>query len=75
MPYTRPLIQPQTKQDGLCNCLQLIINLIEAGNTNEALLQAVDLLDDCRSIANPYLIGKTKPRKAKPEYRGNVNVD
>ena len=73
--YSRTIEQPATKQDGLANAVQIIINCIEAGDNHEALMQAVNLLDDVRSASNPYLIGATKKRKTAPEYRGTVNVD
>lgn len=74
--YSRPLITPQTTQDGLANCLQAIINYLEAGDTNEAILQAVDLLDDVRSKANPYRIGLAKARKPQVvSMAGCGNID
>ena len=45
--YTRQLnLQPKTRTEGVQNQVQYIINLIEEGEIREALLQAVDLLDD-----------------------------
>lgn len=52
--YSREITMPSTKLEGLQNFVQLIINKIEAGDTNEALLSAVDLLNDLGSNANPY---------------------
>lgn len=46
--YSREVKMPQTKKEGLENFLQLIINRIEAGESQEALLKAVDLLEDIR---------------------------
>jgi hypothetical protein len=75
--YTREIKTPQTKQDGLANALQMAINQIEAGNSNEALLQLVDLLDDVCAESNPYLIGSKPPRRKskRADYRGDVNTD
>lgn len=47
--YTRPIAMPKTKRDGLANFVQMIINAIEAGEVNEALLKAVDLHQDITS--------------------------
>ena len=44
--YSQPIEMPKTKRDGLANFVQIIINKIEAGQSREALLSAVDLLDD-----------------------------
>ena len=52
--YSRGITPPITTNDGLCNSLQIIINSIEAGDHDEALLQAVDLLDTVHGRANPY---------------------
>lgn len=52
--YSKPVTPPATRKDGLLNFVQLIINRIEAGDTNEALLTAVDLLDTLAGNANPY---------------------
>jgi hypothetical protein len=74
--YSRPLTMPQNKREGLANAVQIIINVLEAGDAHEALMQAVNLLDDVRSNSNPYELGVYKPRKKKENnYRGNVNVD
>lgn len=44
--YTREIAKPASKLEGLRNFVQMIINEIEADNTQEALLKAVDLLGD-----------------------------
>jgi|SRR6185503_13288595 len=44
--YSRQIKMPANKKEGLENFVQLIINQIEAGESNEALLTAVDLLND-----------------------------
>lgn len=44
--YTRPIEAPKTRKDGLCNFVQMVINRLEAGDPAEALLVAVDLLND-----------------------------
>jgi hypothetical protein len=46
--YSAHLKMPKNKKEGLCNFVQTIINHAEAGNTREALLSAVDLLDDLK---------------------------
>jgi hypothetical protein len=43
---SRALEMPKTKRDGLANFIQMIINAQERGDHREALLQAVDLLED-----------------------------
>jgi hypothetical protein len=73
--YSRAIAMPTTTRDGLANAIQQIINELEAGNAREALLQAVDVLDDVRSQANPYRIAVAPARKRTPEYRGTVNTD
>lgn len=47
--YSRPIKQPKNREDGMRNFVQLIINEIEGGNHQEALLKAVDLLNDIGS--------------------------
>jgi uncharacterized transporter YbjL len=44
--YTREIAMPATKREGFANFVQIIINRLEAGETQEALLGAVDLLND-----------------------------
>lgn len=44
--YSRKIEMPRTKRDGLANFVQMIINQIEAGDAQEALLKAVDLHQD-----------------------------
>ena len=46
--YSRQIEMPKTKRDGLANFVQMIINSAEAGDAQEALLKAVDLLEDIR---------------------------
>lgn len=52
--YSRELKTPNTKREGLCNFVQMIVNKIEAGQAEEALLTAVDLLDTLSGEANPF---------------------
>jgi hypothetical protein len=52
--YSRELKMPHTRLDGLCNFVQMVINALEAGNTESALLTAVDLLDTLRGQSNPF---------------------
>lgn len=52
--YSRPIEMPATKLQGLQNFVQMIINKIEAGDTNEALLIAADLHDTLCGSANPF---------------------
>jgi hypothetical protein len=47
--YSHQVTMPKTKRDGLANFVQLIVNDIERGDTREALLRAVDLLQDIQS--------------------------
>lgn len=76
MTYSQPITAPANAQQGLTNAVQLIINLLEAGNAHEALLQAVDLREDVSCKSNPYLIGKKrKSKKVEQVYHGDVNVD
>lgn len=44
--YTREIKMPTTRREGLANFVQIIINKIEAGEVNNALLAAVDLHED-----------------------------
>ena len=57
MYYSSAITTPKTKQEGLINFVQMIINEIEAGNHREALLKAVDLRND--------LVGKAPAYKVK----------
>lgn len=52
--YSRKLEMPATRLGGLCNFVQMIINSLEAGETNNALLTAVDLLDTLGGKSNPF---------------------
>lgn len=44
--YSREIEMPETRRDGLAKFVQMVINRIEAGDHREALLTAVDLLED-----------------------------
>ncbi len=55
---------PTTKREGLCNAVQIIVNAMEAKNTESALYAAVDLLCDLRSTSNPYKIPGPVPSKS-----------
>lgn len=52
--YSRPIEMPSTRLQGLCNFVQMVINQIEAGDHENALLTAVDLLDTLQSQSNPF---------------------
>lgn len=52
--YTAEINPPRSTLEGLANYVQMIINEIEAGNTREALMKAVDLRQDLDSNASPY---------------------
>lgn len=56
MSYAREIKMPATRKEGLCNFVQMIINRIEAGDSREALLTAVDLLDTLSGQANPFSV-------------------
>lgn len=62
--HTRPIVMPTTKREGLANFVQLAINLLEGGDTKEALLTLVDLHGDLTSNANPYA-EVFKPKKGR----------
>lgn len=47
--YSREITEPANRREGIGNHLQMIINRLEAGDSREAMLQAVDLLDAIRS--------------------------
>lgn len=49
--YSREITMPKTKKEGLCNFVQMVINRLEAGQHEEALLTAVDLLQDLEGSA------------------------
>lgn len=46
--YYKEIKMPTTKKEGLMNFIQTVINQLEAGESNNALLTAVDLLNDVR---------------------------
>ena len=73
--YTCEIKLPTTKREGLANAIQMAINLIEAGNSVEAVYALVNLKDDVISKANPYEIGGKPRRKKVSEYRGDTNTD
>lgn len=52
--YSRAITMPKTSREGFQNFVQMIINCIESGEHNEALLKAVDLLDTISGKASPY---------------------
>jgi hypothetical protein len=56
-------------RDGLANSVRDLINLIENGNLQEALLRAVDLRQDIVSISNPYKIPGKVHEPAQPSAR------
>ncbi len=63
--YARPISMPKTKREGLANAIQLAINALEGGDTEEALLQMVNLLDDVLNNTNSYSIDpETKGSRA-----------
>jgi hypothetical protein len=62
-------IPPVTMRDGLANSVRDLINLIENGNLQEALLRAVDLRQDIVSISNPYKIPGKVHEPAQPSAR------
>ncbi len=47
--YSQEICKPKNAQEGIVNFVQMIINDIEAGETREALLKAVDLKGDLAS--------------------------
>ncbi len=53
--YSRESRKPNNRRQGFANFVQLIINNIEAGEPQQALLGAVDLLDCISGNANPYV--------------------
>lgn len=65
MSYSREITLPKTKQEGLSNVVQMIINLLERGESHEALLVTVDLLDDVSGKADPYELTAEKSKKIK----------
>lgn len=44
--YSREIRMPTTRREGLANFVQIIINKIEAGEVDSALMAAVDLHED-----------------------------
>lgn len=48
MTYAAEIKMPTTKREGLENFVQMVINRLESGDTRNALLTAVDLLEDIR---------------------------
>lgn len=44
--YTKQINMPNNKTEGLLNFVQIVINKIESGDIENALLSAVDLLSD-----------------------------
>lgn len=52
--YSRKIEMPHSRLQGLCNFVQMIINAIEAGQHENAMLTAVDLLDTLEGQSNPF---------------------
>jgi hypothetical protein len=71
MYYTREITMPKDKQEGLANFVQMIINELEADNTREALLKAVDLHGDI--VSGCYEVKDTQPEPIKMCYDPSVN--
>ena len=67
--YSREIEMPKTLKEGLCNFVQMIINSAEAGDSREAMLKAVDLLDDLHSGAYDEAMGISKKNA-----NSNLNV-
>lgn len=56
--YSAHIKLPKNKKDGLCNFIQAIINQAEKGDSREAMLTAVDLLNDLKSGIYDDAIGQ-----------------
>jgi len=52
--YSQEIKAPKNMKEGLQNFVQMIINEIEAENHHEALMKAVDLLNDLWTEDGPY---------------------
>lgn len=52
--YSKEIQMPKNKKEGLMNVVQMVINNLERDDSYEALMIAVNLLDDLGSKANPY---------------------
>ena len=63
--HARKITKPANAQEGIVNFVQMIINQLEAGDTREALLTAIDLRQD--------LAGQTY--KIEMQERGPAAVD
>jgi hypothetical protein len=68
--YAREITMPNSKQEGLANFVQMIINDLEAGDVREALLKAVDLRGDIESEC--YKVEETPPEPVRV-YDPTVN--
>lgn len=58
--YSKPIETPITMKEGLCNFVQMIINAAEEGDSREAMLRAVDLLQDLDSGVYDGALGISK---------------
>jgi hypothetical protein len=59
--YSQQIVPSNSDKGGLLNFIQMIINEIEAGNTREALLKAVDLKDDILGCKFSWIDPDTLP--------------
>jgi len=58
--YSKKIEMPKTMKEGLCNFVQMIINIAEAGDSREAMLKAVDLLNDLNTGVYDGAMGISK---------------
>lgn len=79
MSYSREIKMPANKREGLANFVQIIINYIEAGDPQEALLRAVDLHQDITSGIYDDAMKDTKAevafaREMEAKHRADIIV-
>lgn len=61
--YYKAITKPANRKEGLVNFIQMVINELENENPNEALLVAVDLINDVRfGTYDDALAGNTMER-------------
>ena len=71
MSYSQSLEMPENAQEGITNFVQMIINQIEAGNPQEALMLAVDLRNDL--VTEVYEVTKAPVEMSEMISDGSFN--
>lgn len=68
--YSQEICMPKNAQEGIMNFVQMIINDLEAGETRDALLKAVDLKNDLASKIYRVTMDEAEDTPSTPDTFG-----